>query len=136
MGNEPVFQASDSAARGSSGGCKSVLITVALAAWSVAEEAPSWYLLGHVLFGTALVILGAIALNQLLEHNSDAEMARTASRPLRVCVARGSMPYSAVTQPRPDPRRNGGTRSSTLAVHRTMVWPNSTSTEPSAWRVN
>ena len=31
-------------------------------------------------------------------------------------VARGSMPYSAVTQPLPVPRRNGGTRSSTLAV--------------------
>ena len=39
-----------------------------------------------------------------------------ASRVERVVVARGSMPYSAVTQPLPVPRRNGGTRSSTLAV--------------------
>jgi hypothetical protein len=36
-------------------------------------------------------------------------------------VARGSMPYSAVTQPRPVFFRNGGTRSSRLAVHRTWV---------------
>ena len=51
---------------------------------------------------------------------------------LRVCVARGSMPYSAVTQPRPVLRRKDGTVSSTLAVHSTRVSPNSTSTEPSA----
>ena len=51
---------------------------------------------------------------------------------LRECVARGSMPYSAVIQPWPLPRRNGGTLSSMLAVHSTRVSPNSTSTEPSA----
>ena len=55
-----------------------------------------------------------------------------ASRALRVCVARGNMPYSAVTQPWLLPRRNPGTPSSTLAVHSTRVLPNSTSTEPSA----
>jgi hypothetical protein len=60
---------------------------------------------------------------------------RAASRSLRVFVARGSIPYSAVTQPRPLSFRKGGTRSSTLAVHSTRVSPNSTSTEPSAWRV-
>ena len=42
------------------------------------------------------------------------------------------MPYSAVTQPRPAPRMNGGTRSSTQAVQITCVSPNSTSTEPAA----
>ena len=41
-----------------------------------------------------------------------------ASRGERVCVARGSMPYSAVTQPWPLPRRKPGTPSSTLAVHK------------------
>ena len=55
-----------------------------------------------------------------------------ASRVVRVLVARGSMPYSAVTQPLPLPRRNCGTRSSTLAVQMTRVLPHSTSTEPSA----
>ena len=60
---------------------------------------------------------------------------RAASRSLRVCVARGSMPYSAVTQPSPLPRLCGGTFSSTEAVHSTLVSPNSISTEPSAWRV-
>jgi hypothetical protein len=37
-------------------------------------------------------------------------------------------PYSAVTQPSPLPRRNCGTRSSTLAVHSTRVSPNAAST--------
>jgi hypothetical protein len=60
---------------------------------------------------------------------------RAASRGLRVWVARGSMPYSAVSQPLPLLRRNGGTPFSTLAVHRTRVAPNSQSTEPSACSV-
>ena len=53
----------------------------------------------------------------------------------RVDVARGSMPYSAVTQPWPRPFRKGGTLSSTLALHSTRVSPMQASTEPSAWRV-
>ena len=57
---------------------------------------------------------------------------RAASRAERVWVARGSIPYSAVTQPSPLPRMNDGTPSSTLAVTSTRVSPNSTSTEPSA----
>ena len=55
-----------------------------------------------------------------------------ASRCVRVVVARGSIPYSAVTQPLPVFRRNGGTRSSMLAVQMTFVLPASTRTEPSA----
>ena len=39
---------------------------------------------------------------------------------MRVVVARGSMPYSAVIQPSPLPFRNGGTRSSTLTVQMTL----------------
>jgi hypothetical protein len=54
-----------------------------------------------------------------------------ASRWFRVVVDRGSMPYSAVTQPFPELRRNGGTRSSTLAVQITRVSPASMRTEPS-----
>ena len=57
------------------------------------------------------------------------------SRFLRVFVARGSMAYSAVTQPRPLPSRKGGTLSSTEAVQITLVLPISTSTEPSAYMV-
>ena len=60
---------------------------------------------------------------------------RAASRAVRSLVARGSMPYSAVTHPEPLPRRNRGTRFSTLAVQMTRVSPNSTRTEPSACRV-
>src|SRR5438128_8168317 len=55
-----------------------------------------------------------------------------ASRCVRVLVARGSMPYSAVTQPLPVLRRNCGTLSSTLAAQMTRVLPVSISTEPSA----
>ena len=57
----------------------------------------------------------------------------TDSRSLRVWVARGSIAYSAVTQPRPEPLRQRGTPSVTLAAQSTRVRPNSTSTEPSAW---
>ena len=57
----------------------------------------------------------------------------TDSRSDRVLVARGSIAYSLVTQPRPDPFRQRGTLSVTLAATSTLVWPYSTSTEPSAW---
>ena len=43
------------------------------------------------------------------------------------------MPYSAVTQPAPLPRRKGGTDSSTEAVHKTRVSPIAIKTEPSAY---
>ncbi len=55
-----------------------------------------------------------------------------ASRRVRSCVARGSMPYSAVTQPRPAPRSQPGTCSERLAVHSTCVSPKRTRHEPSA----
>ena len=48
-------------------------------------------------------------------------------------VARGSMAYSAVTQPRPLFRMNIGTRSSTDAVHITFVPPTSINADPSAY---
>src|SRR5215813_13603893 len=43
------------------------------------------------------------------------------------------MPYSAVTQPWPELRRNGGTFSSIEAVHRTCVSPNFARHEASAY---
>ena len=55
-----------------------------------------------------------------------------ASRRVRSVVARGSMPYSAVTQPRPWPLSQGGMRSSRLAVQWTWVLPNLIRQEPSA----
>src|SRR5262249_44075452 len=57
----------------------------------------------------------------------------TDSRSERVLVDRGSMEYSQVTQPRPQPLRQRGTPSVTLAVQSTRVAPNSMSTEPSGW---
>ncbi len=60
---------------------------------------------------------------------------RAASREARSGVEPGSMEYSAVTQPRPVPRIQGGTPVSTDAVHSTFVCPNVTSTEPGAMTV-
>src|SRR6478752_10617934 len=56
----------------------------------------------------------------------------TDSRSERVFVARGSIAYSLVTQPSPEPLRQRGTPSVTLAATSTRVEPYSTSTEPSA----
>src|SRR6266516_1055903 len=56
-----------------------------------------------------------------------------ASRRVRSEVARGSMPYSAVTQPRACPLSQGGRRSSSVAVTSTWVSPNFTKQEPSAY---
>jgi len=45
-------------------------------------------------------------------------------------VAAGSMAYSAVSQPSPEPLRQRGTPSVTLAVHITRVSPKAISTDP------
>jgi hypothetical protein len=54
------------------------------------------------------------------------------SRWLRVSVERGSMAYSAVTQPVPWPLRKGGALASMLAAAATRVRPISIKAEPSA----
>jgi protoheme IX farnesyltransferase len=59
-----------------------VLFAMAVAARTAAEEPPPWPELLHALLGAGLVIMGAIALNQRLESHGDAQMARTAARPL------------------------------------------------------
>ena len=58
-----------------------VLLAMAVSAWTTAPT-PSWPAIAHALCGAALVIAGAIALNQRLECQGDAKMARTAARPL------------------------------------------------------
>ena len=55
-----------------------------------------------------------------------------ASRVMRSADEPGNSEYSAVTHPLPLPRIHGGTRSSTDAVHNTLVRPMATSTEPGA----
>src|SRR4051795_3276933 len=57
----------------------------------------------------------------------------TDSRSERVLVEAGSMAYSAVTQPSPEPLRHRGTPSEADAAQSTRVLPNSTSTDPAAW---
>jgi len=59
-----------------------VLFTIAVAAMVTGRDVRWWPLLAHALVGTGLVIVGAIALNQRLEHGTDALMLRTARRPL------------------------------------------------------
>jgi protoheme IX farnesyltransferase len=55
---------------------------MAAAACTSGAQGPPWPELAHALVGTALVIAGAVALNQRLEVRSDAQMPRTAGRPL------------------------------------------------------
>jgi protoheme IX farnesyltransferase len=59
-----------------------VLVTVAVAMFVGAWGPPAPWLLLHTLLGTALVAASASALNQRLERDTDARMARTANRPL------------------------------------------------------
>jgi hypothetical protein len=54
------------------------------------------------------------------------------SRGVRFTVDRGSIEYSAVTQPFPVPRMNCGTDSSTVAAQSTRVFPTVISADPSA----
>lgn len=58
-----------------------VLFSLTIAALT-ADRPPPWPRLAHALLGTALLIAGASAMNQLMEQRRDAKMARTASRPL------------------------------------------------------
>jgi len=62
-----------------------VLLAMGVAAYATPatpDALPPWHAVLHALLGTALVIAGAMALNQRLERGGDASMERTASRPL------------------------------------------------------
>ncbi len=59
-----------------------VLVTVVVAAFVADWGPPGVWLLLHTLVGTALVAASASALNQWLERDTDALMARTENRPL------------------------------------------------------
>lgn len=59
-----------------------VLLTTAVGFYVGIRGAMDWMLLFHTLLGTALVASGAAALNQLIEREHDAKMARTEDRPL------------------------------------------------------
>ena len=61
---------------------------------------------------------------------------RVTSRALRSPVDAGSIPYSAVTQPRPEPLSQRGTPSWAEAVQITRVSPIEISAEPVAVRTN
>jgi protoheme IX farnesyltransferase len=59
-----------------------VLFALAVAAWTTGEESPAWWSVIHAITGTGLITAGSVALNQRIEHRSDAMMARTAERPV------------------------------------------------------
>lgn len=59
-----------------------VLLTTLVGFYVGVRGAMDYVLLFHAILGTALVASGAAALNQLLEHEHDAKMRRTANRPL------------------------------------------------------
>jgi heme o synthase len=59
-----------------------VLFTEAAGFCLASAGAPDLARLLHTIFGTALVVAGATALNQVLERHSDALMERTRNRPL------------------------------------------------------
>lgn len=59
-----------------------VLFTVAGGFCLASSGAPNLARLLHTVFGTALVVTGATALNQVLERDGDAQMQRTRNRPL------------------------------------------------------
>jgi protoheme IX farnesyltransferase len=59
-----------------------LLFTVAAGFGLASAGAPDLARLLHTVFGTALVVAGASALNQLFERQSDARMERTRHRPL------------------------------------------------------
>jgi heme o synthase len=66
-----------------------VLFAMAVAAYATPDAAAPWHDVLHALLGTALVIAGAMALNQRIERRGDASMARTAARPLPAGRLRG-----------------------------------------------
>jgi protoheme IX farnesyltransferase len=59
-----------------------ILFTVAAGAWLAARGIPNPAVIFHTVLGTALVVAGASALNQVLERSSDLLMNRTENRPL------------------------------------------------------
>lgn len=59
-----------------------VLVTAAAGFWLASGPSLDLLLLGHTLFGTALVAAGTSAMNQVLEREVDGRMARTRARPL------------------------------------------------------
>ena len=59
-----------------------ILITTAAGFYLGAQGSPDYLVLLHTLIGTALTAGGTLALNQLMEREADALMARTRTRPL------------------------------------------------------
>jgi heme o synthase len=59
-----------------------ILITAFVGFYVGSESVPNYLRLMQALFGTALAAAGTLALNQLLERDTDAKMMRTRHRPL------------------------------------------------------
>ena len=59
-----------------------VVLTTVVGFLLAAPGAIAWDLLAHTVLGTALVASGASTLNQVIERRTDAQMRRTANRPI------------------------------------------------------
>ncbi|MGH7926462.1 MAG: UbiA family prenyltransferase, partial [Candidatus Binatia bacterium] len=59
-----------------------VLVTAFVGFYLGSESVPNYLKLLQMLFGTALAAAGTLALNQVLERDTDAKMERTRHRPL------------------------------------------------------
>jgi len=59
-----------------------VVLTTVAGFWLAAPRPLDWQVLLHTILGTALIASGASALNQVWERRTDAQMRRTANRPL------------------------------------------------------
>jgi len=59
-----------------------VALTTVVGAFSASEQVIAGSTLFNALLGSTAVVIGAIALNQRIEHRSDTQMPRTAGRPL------------------------------------------------------
>jgi protoheme IX farnesyltransferase len=59
-----------------------VVLTTVAGFWLAAPRPLDWLVLIHTILGTALIASGASALNQVWERRTDAQMRRTANRPL------------------------------------------------------
>lgn len=71
-------------------------------------------------------------MSRWISEERPSSLPRAMSRAFRAPVEAGSMAYSAVTHPSPDPRRHLGTSSSTEAVQMTRVRPTEMRALPSA----
>ena len=111
-------------------------VRVPPSAWSTSQSSWIWFSPSAFM---SMTPLRQRPMRRLISWVRPPILPLTDSRSVRSLVARGSIAYSAVTQPSPESLRQRGTPGVNVAVHMTRVLPHSMSTEPSGasvkWRV-